>query len=262
MPAIKWTGKEFKVTKQLLTEDVFGEWIREDGRTLLEDTFRRMPVRWFFGLHRARRKLRREAKTALKPKASFAAALKRQLDELPDLIRKVGIRIRQRGHKDLISANGEMALVTIPRAITRNEFAVFLTDKLAASAALKEFRGLARRVLKHAAFEAEELFFSKTHKGAQFVHPDGRTIVLGAEADYSWQLGENGHYYCAYAGKDGHDLTRRGDLRKFKKEMDEIMYGHRIHLKRLRKDDITFIADVFRGKRQQPQPLPAVSLRK
>ena len=261
MPTIKWTGKEFKVTKQLLTNDLFNEWLLEDGRVVLEDTLRGVPLRWFFGKYRAKRRLRRAARATLKPKAAFAVTLKRQLDQFPELIRKVGIRIRKRGHKDLYSANGEMALVTIPRAVIRNEFAVFLTDKLAIAGTLQEFRGLARRVLKDVAGQAEELFFLKTNKGAQFVHPNGRSLVLDADADYSWQLGEDGHYYCAYAGKEGHDLNQRGDLRKFKKAMEEILYGQRIHLRRLRRDDVTAIAEIFQGKRPQPQTLPTVSLR-
>ncbi len=249
MAALKWTGQEFKVVKQLMTQDLFKEWIARDGQTVLEDVLRRTPGRWFFGKYRAKRKLFEDARGALKPGGRFATALKKKLDDLPDVIRKCGIGIKKQGHRDLFSIDTTMALVAIPRGIAKNEFALYLIEKLAAAPRLIHLRGLARRILSEAAKEGERLFYEKIKKGAQFVHSKEKAVVLGVEPEFSWRLnGIDGHYYCGYSTKNGKDLTQKKELKQFKSEIEEILDGQRVHLKQLGKAEVVAIANAFREK--------------
>ncbi|MFQ5511099.1 MAG: hypothetical protein ACE5EO_04555 [Candidatus Krumholzibacteriia bacterium] len=249
MATLKWTGQEFKVVKQLMTTDVFREWVGCDGQTVLEDVLGKTRARWFFGKQRAKRKILDDARNALKPGARFAAVLKKRLDDLPDVIRKCGIGIKKKGHRDLFSIDTTMALVAIPRGVARNEFALYLIDNLAAASSLARFRGLARRVLGEVAREAEQLFYEKIKKGAQFVHPEAKAVVLGVEPEFGWRLnGIDGHYYCGYSTRNGKDLAQKKELRQFKSEIEEIVFGQRVHLNRLGKEEVVAIADSFREK--------------
>ena len=249
MAAIKWTGREFKVTKQLMTKHLFKEWIARDGRIVLEDVLSKTRARWFFGRQRAKRKIFLDAQSALRPDRAFADALKRRLNELPDVIRKAGIGIKRKGHRDLFSIDTTMALVAIPRGVARNEFTLFLVESLATSSRLARLRGLARRILIDVGRDAEQLFYERIKKGEQYLHSNDKAIVLGVEPDFSWSLdGVDGHYYCGYARKNGKDLGNKKELKKFKSEMEEIVFGQRVHLNRLGKAKVAAIANAFRQK--------------
>ncbi|MDH3216247.1 MAG: hypothetical protein OEN01_08140 [Candidatus Krumholzibacteria bacterium] len=247
MGALKWKRSEFTVVKQPLTKDIFNEWIKKDGKTVLDKAFKETTARWFFGRRRARRILFQEAKMATRTDGAFCRALTETLDQLPVIIRKIGILIKRREYRDLYSANASMALVVIPRAVTQHDFTLFLIDNLAGFRDMSRFAGLAKYVLRAVGTEAEQLFFDSIKKGDQYLYQKGQTVILGVDPHYGWRLGGvDGHYYCGYAGKNGKDLNKKKDLRKFKSDMEDVLAGQRIHLKRLKPEDRVAVASAFR----------------
>jgi hypothetical protein len=249
MIPLKWNGKEFKFAGRLLNSHVFSAWAGDEGRRVFEAALSAKRFRWFFGRWRVRRALFADAKRLLRPGQAFPGALKETLDEFPMLLRKLGIVIKRKAHRDLFSADGTKALVVVPRGVMQHEFTVFLIDKLAAHHSLSPYPGLARRIVREAAIEAEKLFFKAAQKGRAFVIPGGDSVILDVDPEYGWRLnGIDGHYYCAYAGKTGKDLNKRGDLRRFRSEMDEVLKGQRIYLKRLTRREIESVAGAFRAR--------------
>lgn len=247
MGALKWKRSEFKVTKQPLTKQIFKEWTKGEGRNVIERKLKEIPARWFFGRSRAKRMLFKEARFATRPGGAFSRAVSERLGQFPLLLRKLGILIKRKEYKDLYSANGRMALVVIPRAVAQHEFKVFLHEKLGNFADLRPFDRLSSHVLPALSSEAEQLFFKAIKKGDQYLHETGQSIILGVDAEYGWRLkGGKGHYYCGYAGKDGKDLTKRGDLRKFKSEIKDVLAGQEIHLRRLDPHEIAQVSSTFR----------------
>jgi hypothetical protein len=248
MAAVKWTGKEFRVIGQLLTPRIFKEWIVQDGRIVLERALKNTRMRWFFGRTRVKRLLFLEAKWAARPEGAFSLALSKELDQMPNIIRKLGILIRRREQKDLYSVDSTKALVVIPRGAARSEFILHLIEKLSDCSEMAAFFGLAGLLLRAAGREAEELFFADISKGAQYLFSNSRTMILRVDPEYRWQLkGVNGHYYCGYASKSTTNLDKRSDLRKFRSEMEEVLYGQQVHLKRLRPGQVAAIAGRFRS---------------
>jgi hypothetical protein len=258
MAALKWKAPQFRVVRQPLTKEIFGAWIDSDGRPVFERALDGMRCRWFFGRSRAKRSLFNNAKLVTKPDAEFCRAVKKTLDELPILLRKIGILIKKREHRDLYSADATMALVVIPRAIAQQEFTVFLLENLAVVPGLVRYEGLARHILRAIGTEAEELFFQAMRKGEQYLHQTGQSIILGVDPEFGWRIkGVNGHYYCGYAGKNGQDLTKKKDLRKFKSEMEDVVTGQSIHLSRLKPADRVAVASALQtgGPKSTPSSL-------
>ncbi|MCZ6767390.1 MAG: hypothetical protein O7D32_10720, partial [bacterium] len=187
------------------------------------------------------------ARHILRKDGPFCTRLKVRLDYLPIVIRKIGILIHGRGHKDLYSVDSGKALVVVPRGIVHNDFNQYLNGELAESGELKPFYGLARRLLKEQSFEAEGLFMRQFSKKKHQVDSTGRGVILGVDEEFSWKLNHvNGHYFYGYAGKQIEPLDDRKVLKRFKSEMQEILQGQKVYLARLKRMEITAIADSFR----------------
>lgn len=253
MGALKWKSSQFKVVRQPLTKEIFAGWINTDGKAVLERELREMPVRWFFGRRRAHRSLFKNARQLTKPDTDFSRVLKKNLDEVPTLLRKIGILIKKRAYHDLYSADATMALVVVPRAVAQQEFTTFLLGSLGVFPGLVRYDGLSKHVLRAVGKEAEELFFQAIKKGEQYLHENGQSIILGVDPEFGWRTqGVTGHYFCGYAGKNGKDLSNRKDLRKFKSEMAEVLAGQQIHLNRLRPNDRAAVAAALRAGQASP----------
>jgi hypothetical protein len=243
---LKWTGSEFRITRQLLDNATLNEWLEREGQIVLADTFRNTRMRWFFGRKRARYTLLNGARDALKPGGRFAIALKRELDELPKIVRKAGAMIQRQKHRDLYTNDETLSLVVVPRAIVRNELSLYLMETLMRADALATFKGLSLRVLREAAEAAETQFFEYIVGGKHFLHRNGKAMIVGADPEFSWHMGRlQGHYYCGYSSKDGRVLHNRRDMKDFQKEMKEVMFGQTVHLNRLEFDEIRTIAKTF-----------------
>ena len=243
---LKWTSSEFRITRQLLDNNALSEWLNNEGQIVLTDKLQRTRMRWFFGRKRARDSILAEARNALNPKGRFAAALKRELDELPKIVRKAGMMIRRLKHKDLYTKDRTVAIVVVPRAIVRNELSVVLMEALMRADALALFKGLPVRVLREAATAAECQFFDFISGGKRYVHRNGRAMIIGVDPEFSWQLGPlQGHYYCGYSSKDGRILNNRRDLKEFEAEIKEVMLGQTVHLRRPGSERVRTIAKAF-----------------
>jgi hypothetical protein len=192
----------------------------------------------------------------MRPGGEFTAALKGALDELPTLVRGLGILIKKWEYRDLYSADAAMALVTIPRIFVQSEFSRHLQSKLSIFPGLVRYEGLPKHVLTAAAVEAEGLFFRAIEKGEQYVHDKGQSVILGVNPVFSWrQRNADGHYYTGYAGKNGKDLTNRKDMRKFRSDMTDILAGQELHLKRLNIDQRSAMTDALRSGKPNPRAL-------
>lgn len=257
MGVLKWKGSQFRIVRQPLTGEAFAGWIKSDGRKVHERTAKEMTCHWFFGRKRAKRLLLQKARFMMKPGGEFSRALKTVLDELPTILRTLGILIKKREYRDLYSADAAMALVTIPRAIAQGEFSRHLEEKLAVFPGLVRYEGLVKHVLAVTGKEAEGLFFRAIEKGEQYLYDKGQSIVLGVNTAFSWRLANvDGHYYIGYAGKNGKDLTNKKDARKFKSEMTEILAGQERHLKRLNLDERAAVAHALRVGKPSPNVGP------
>lgn len=247
MATIKLKKGEFIVTRTILSRATFELWIAKEGAGTLERERQKLGMKWFFGRNRAKRRLYKATRHILRKDGPFCTRLKIRLDYLPIVIRKIGILIHGRGHKDLYSVDSGKALVVVPRGIVHNDFTQYLNGELAESAELKPFYGLARRLLKEQCFEAEGLFMKQFSKKKHQVDSTGRGVILDVDEEFSWKLNQvNGHYFYGYAGKQIEPLDDRKVLKRFKSEMQEILQGQRVYLARLKRMEITAIADSFR----------------
>jgi hypothetical protein len=254
MSMLRWKNAQFKIVGQPLTQATFAGWINSDGRKVLDQAVRELPWRWFFGRKRARRSLFKKARIVMKPTGEFSQALKTTLDELPTIVRGLGIVIKKREYRDLYSADAVMALVTTPRAIVQGEFLRHVQEKLSVFPGLIRFEGLTKHVLAAAAKQAEDAFFRAIEKGEQYIHDKGQSIILGVNAAFSWrQKNADGHYYIGYAGKNGMDLTKRKDMKQFKSEMSDVLAGQERHLRRLNLDERAAVADALRTGKPSPR---------
>jgi hypothetical protein len=246
---LKWTGSEFRITRQLLDNAALDKWLAQEGQIVLAATVRQTRMRWFFGRKRARAALLNGARDALKPGGRLAIALKRELDELPKIVRKTGTMIRRQKHRDLYTNDETVSLVVVPRAIVRNEVTIHLMNTLMRTDSLARFKGLPARVLREAAAQAEVQFFDFISGGKSFLHRSGKAMIIGADPEFGWQLGSlQGHYYCGYSSKDGRILHNRRDMKDFQNEMKEVMYGQTVHLNRLDAEQIRSIARAFTAR--------------
>lgn len=247
MSAIKWKNDEFQVTRCLLDRATFDRWLANDGRAMLKSELERTRLRWIFGRARARRRLWRPARDLFSPRSGYSVTVKRRLDRLPELVRRMGLVIKRSGHRDLFSIDRGQALVVVPRAAVRNDFALLLSRELGKSPVLGRFESLAALVLGRTANEAESVFFRHLAKGRLHVDAGGRGMILEVDAKYAWQLdGIDGHYYYGYADAKT-NLKQNGNLRRFRQDMKELLYAQSVYLHRLRRPDIREIGDAFRS---------------
>jgi hypothetical protein len=241
---------EFRIVNSILTKEFFTEWIGKEGKIILNGIFQSKKCRWFFGWKRARRTLFRSARKALNPQAPFVILLAHHLNQMPIIIRNIGLIIKRKKYKDLYSADSTRALVVIPRGIVQNDFTRYLLNELTEAPQLEKFLGLSSRILKKAASDAERVLFHFISKGGTCPDPEGQGILMEADSDYGWKLnGMNGHYYYAYYGKRDNGLSKKKLFNQFKAEMEEILYGQKIHLRRLESHQVFDIAETFRGRR-------------
>ncbi len=133
---------------------------------------------------------------------------------------------------------------------------MFLVSELGDSTELSGFWRLSSRVLRETASEAERLLFERLEKGGQRVDSAGKGIFMGVDKGYRWRLNNmDGHYYYAYSSKPDRDFANKKVLGVFKQEMNEILYGQMVYLKRMDSYRIAAIADTFRdGDSWQIQP--------
>ena len=247
LATVSWNKGQFRIARQPVSEAMFDQWMESEGRSVLRETLRNTPVRWFFGNVRAQRALRRSVRRAFRPRGTFCAATVKHLNRLPLLIRSGAVKIQKAGHRELCTFDATAAIVVVPRGVVRNDVKAALVRELTAMSQVRAFNGLAERVLSSVAVEAETVFFNYVVKGGQLVDETGRGVVLGADADFRWNVGgTNGHYYYAASLEEGVDLSGTRERRRFLSDIRELFHGQAVHLKRLRSDEAHEMAETFR----------------
>jgi len=247
---LKWKRNEFRVTSSLMTRSMFERWVDEDGRATLRDVVRRTPNRWFFGEFRARRRLHKEAKVAFERRGTFAGMLKKQLDQLPLLVRGCAIVIRRSGYQPLNTIDGSRGLCVVPRGVLQKSFKVQLMRELIALPQVRPFRGLTERVLTAAAAEAEAVLFDFLAKGNTLIDATGRGLIIDVDRDFRWRLeGVDGHYYYAYSTEERFDLAVKKEYKRFMSSMQESLKGQSVYLKRLSGVEVTEISGALQMRR-------------
>lgn len=250
MAMLKWKRNEFRITRSLMTRNMFETWVDEDGRAALRDLVRRTPNRWFFGELRARRRLHKEAKAAFAQGGTFAGMLKKQLDQLPLLVRGCAIVIRRSGYQPLNTIDGNRGLCVVPRGVLQRSCKVQLMRELTALPQVRPFRGLTERVLTAAAAEAEAVLFDFLAKGNTLVDATGRGLIIDVDRDFRWRLdGVDGHYYYAYSTEERLDLTVKKEYKRFMSSMQESLKGQSVYLKRLSGVEVTEISGALQMRR-------------
>jgi hypothetical protein len=226
---------------------MFEQWLDGEGRSAMREALRNTRARWWFGKRRARRGLHRTVRTAFRPGGTFCAATVKQLNQLPLVIRASAIAIQKTSHRQLCTFNTDAAIVVVPRGLVRNDIKVMLVRDLAALPQVRGFNGLTERVLSWAATSAESALFDFIVRGKQHVDESGRGIILGADADFRWDINRtNGHYYYATSREKSVDLTLGRERRRFLNGIRELYQGQTVHLKRMRADEARETAEAFR----------------
>ncbi len=244
---VSWNKGQFRIARQPVSAVMFDQWLQGEGRSVLRETLRNTPVRWFFGNARAQRALRRNVRRAFRPRGTFCTATVKHLNRLPLLIRSGAVKIQKAGHRELCTFDTTAAIVVVPRGVVRSDVKSALVKELTAMSQIRAFNGLAERVLSSVAVEAETVFFNYVVKGGQLVDETGRGVVLGADADFRWNIGgTNGHYYYAASLEEGVDLSGSRERRRFLSDIRELFHGQAVHLKRLRPDEAHEMAETFR----------------
>ncbi|HEU4366454.1 MAG TPA: hypothetical protein VFT13_13435 [Candidatus Krumholzibacteria bacterium] len=227
--------------------EMFEAWLRAEGRPMLRESLRNTRFRWCFGNRRAKRRLRRAARTAFRPGGTFSLAMVRQLNRLPVVVRGCAAGIQKTGYRQLCTFDAEKNLSVVPRGVVQYDFKALMVSELAGMAQVREFSGLTERVLAAAALEAERALFDVIAKGRQLVDDTGRGMIMGADRDFRWKLnGSDGHYYYAASLQEGADLTNSRDRRRFLAAMRELYQGQTVHLKRMRVEEISETRETFR----------------
>lgn len=250
MPMLKWKRTEFVVVGEILTRNMYDVWVDEDGRAALRDAVRRTPNRWFFGNRRARGLLHKEAKIAFGPRGTFAGMMKKQLDQLPVLVRGCAIVIRRRGYQPLNTVDGNRGLCVVPRGVLLNDFKAQLTRDLIDLPQVRAFQGLTERVIRAAAVEAEAILFDFLDKNNTLVDATGRGVIVGVDRDFRWKInGVDGHYYYAYSTEERIDLAAKKESKRFISSMQESLKGQSVYLKRLAGGEVADIAEALQMRR-------------
>ncbi len=250
MPMLKWKRIEFVVAGEIMTSTMYDHWVDEDGRASLRDAVRRTSNRWFFGNRRARRLLHKEAKTAFSPRGTFAGVLKKQLDQLPLLVRGCAIIIRRSGYQPLNTVDGNRGLCVVPRGVLLNDFKAQLLRDLVDLPQVRGFGGLTERVVNAAAVEAESILFDFLAKGNPLVDSSGRGVIIDVDRDFRWKIsGADGHYYYAYSTEERIDLAAKKEFKRFVASMQESLKGQSVYLKRLAGNEVADIAEALQLRR-------------
>lgn len=233
MSYLKLKKDGFHITRNLLDRDAFGEWWNAEGRSVQLDVRHRLRVPWFFGRRRVRKRLHRAARRVFDPMAPFALSLEPYLDELPVVICKIGLAIRRRRHKDLYTVDENASIIVIPRGIVRNDFEVRLAKQLSDSPHAAAFPGLARRIVRPLALEAEDLLFRSLSRGRDGTEAGEDALLLGVDETFRWRINRtDGHYYLAVSGT-GADLSNRRERRKFRSEAEEVLRAQELFLQHM-----------------------------
>lgn len=247
---LKWKRVEFVVTGEVMTPGMFEAWADEDGRAALRDALRRTPNRWFLGERRARRLLRKEARLAFGSRGTFAGMLKKQLDQLPLLVRGCAIVIRRSGYQTLNTIDGNRGLCVVPRGVLQNDFRVQLLRELVDLPQVRAFRGLTERVIAAASVESEAILFDFLAKGNTLVDATGRGLIIGVDREFRWKInGADGHYYYAYSTEEKVDLAAKKESKRFVTTMRESLKGQSVYLKRLSGAEVADVAEALQMRR-------------
>lgn len=250
MAMLKWKRNEFRITRNLMTRSMFETWVDEDGRATLRDVVRRTPNRWFFGELRARRRLHKEARDAFERRGTFAGLLKKQLDQLPLLVRGCAIVIRRSGYQPLNTIDGNRGLCVVPRGVLQKSFKVQLVRGLVGLPQVRQFHGLTERVLTAAAVEAESVLFDFLAKGTILVDATGRGLIMDVDRVFRWRMeGLDGHYYYAYSTEERLDLAVKKECKRFLASMRESLKGQSVYLKRLSGPEVMEISGALQMRR-------------
>lgn len=246
MNALRFKKGTFQIARCPLDGRTLSDWAKHEGYVASQVIYERMSAPWLLGRWRARRELVRDARRALRPGGKFSAEAERRLMQLPAAVRSLASAIQRRGHRDLVTVEGERCLIVIPRAVVQGEFRTHLIKELGELDAMRAFPGLARRALTALAAEAEILLFHDLARGRDHVDETGRGVLLGVDSDFRWRLGSvDGHYYYGHLSVRGGDLSGRGQLRSFKSKMKEVRQGQDVHLRRLPSHERAAIADAL-----------------
>ena len=239
MGALRWKRGQFAITGNLMARPVFETWIAEEGKAAMRDALRNTRCRWLFGHTRARRRLYRETRAAVRARGIFAETLRKRATRFPTVVRACGLAVRKLGYTGLCTYDAEKVLTVVPRAIVQHDFAVHLLKELNDLPQVRDYRGLTDRVIRSAAFEAEVVLFEHLVRRPPLVDETGRGLIIEVDRDFPWKIGAvNGHYYYAYSVDDRIDLTHRPERRRFLTAMAEMLQGQRVHLKRMPPDEV------------------------
>lgn len=246
---LKWKRTEFVITGDVMTQGMFEAWADEEGRAALRDALRRTPNRWLFGDSRARRLLRKEARLAFGSRGTFAGMLKKQLDQLPLLVRSCAIVIRRSGYQPLNTVDGNRGLCVVPRGVLQNDFRVQLLRELVDLPQVRAFRGLTERVITAASVESEAVLFDFLAKNT-LVDSTGRGLIIDVDREFRWKInGSDGHYYYAYSTEEKVDLAAKKECKRFVAAMQESLKGQSVYLKRLSGSEVADIAEALQMRR-------------
>jgi hypothetical protein len=247
---LKWKRNEFVVTGEIMSRGMFEAWVDEDGRASLRDAMRRTSNRWFFGDMRARWLLHNEARIAFGPRGTFAGMLKKQLDQLPLLVRGCAVIIRRSGYQNLNTVDGNRGLCVVPRGVLQKDLKAQLLRELVDLPQVRAFHGLTERVISGCAGEAEALLFDFLAKNNILVDATGRGLILGVDREFRWKVnGADGHYYYAYSTEGKIDLAAKKECKRFVVAMQESLTGQAVYLKRLTGGEVADIAEALQLRR-------------
>jgi hypothetical protein len=237
-----WKRGAFKVRRHPLTRAAFDNWIAREGKHVLREALRNTPRRWFFGETRARARMYADARTAFRPRGTFAEALKKRADDLPAVIRSCAIGIRKGAFGHMSTFDENHCLCVVPRAIIQHDFRVRLLRELASLPQVQAFRGLTEDVITAAAMDAEASLFHHLGRRAPLIDATGHGLILEVDPEFPWKLGgSEGHYVVAWSVDERLDLTHRRDRRRFLSAISEMHDAESVHLKRMTPSDVADI---------------------
>lgn len=228
---------------------MFQHWIDAEGKRELRQMLQNTRYRWWFGNRRARRALYRRARQTFHPGGTFAGTTKKHLDRLPTVIRVSALAIHRAGHRSLSTYDAKTAISVVPRGLVRSEFKRLLTQELSGSPMVRDFGGLAERVVSMLALEAEATLFEfiARGRGRQLVDASGRGVILDVDRDFRWRLDSvDGHYYYACSLDTSVDLADNKERRRFTASIKELFQGQAVYLKRMRPEEIAETAEALR----------------
>ena len=250
MPMLKWKRTEFIVTGGIMSRTMYATWADQEGRAALREALKRTSNRWFFGEQRARGLLHKQARIAFGARGTFAGMMKKQLDQLPLLVRGCAIIIRRSGYQSLNTIVGNCGLCVVPRGLLLHDLKIHLTRELVDLPQVRGFRGLTERVITAAAVEAEATLFDFLAKGNPLVDASGRGLIIDVDREFRWKVnGADGHYYYAYSTQEGIDLAAKKEQKRFITSMQEGLKGQSVYLKRLSGAEVADIAEALQLRR-------------